>query len=99
MVALQSGQNFREIAQFILFFQKFSTCSQRQIFGRKAGLWQAKSAFDTAESGLLDCVSDMWVRFEEANVTHTSLFAGVWQPMVNKVEFIIGAQNLKKNEK
>ena len=38
----------------------------------------------------------MRVSFEEAKVTHTSLIAGVWQPMVNKVEFIFGAQNLKK---
>ena len=77
-------------------FSSKLTCSQRQIFGRKAGLWQAESAFDTAESGLLECVSDMRVSFEEAKVTHTSLIAGVWQPMVNKVEFIFGAQNLKK---
>ena len=77
------------------FFSSKITCSQRQIFGRKPGLWQAKSAFDTAESGLLDCVSDMWVSFEEAKVTHTSLIAGVWQPVMNKVEFIVGAQNLK----
>ena len=44
---------------------------------------------------MLNGFGDVRVSFEEAKVTHTSLFSSVRQTMVYKVVFMTRAQNLK----
>ena len=65
-----------------------------QLISREGSFGQTVSSFSAEETGLLNCMSDLWVSFEEAKVTHTPLGASVWQPMVDEMEFVVRSQNL-----
>ena len=52
-----------------------------------------------SKSSHLNGLGDVRVSFEEAKVTHTSLFSSVWQTMVYEVVFMTGTKNLKGRKK